>query len=145
MYIVDHEEEICSLMKSRDVAQAKLDALEPGSDGYGDALKAVTELSKAIDISQKRFIESKMSEKKLELEAKRIKAEQVENKRQFEESMNRRKKEFIIETGLGVAGGVAKGAMVAGFQAQEFNGSTLLTTKKAQEFTRDFLHFGRKR
>ena len=142
---VDQAEEICRLLDLKDLAADKLKSLEPGSDGYQDALKAVVDLSKAIDVAEKRYFEEDLERKRFDTEIKKIKADREESKRQFEESMDRRKKEFIANTAIGVAGGVAKGAMVMGMNNMEYGGKLYLTTKQSQNFVRDFLHLPPKR
>ena len=134
---VDQAEEICQLLDLRDLAANKLKELEPGSDGYGDALRAVTELSRAIDIAEKRYFEEEMEREKMKTEVKRIEAEQKARRQQFEDELKARKKEFWINFGTQTGLNVAKLGMSQVQMNLEYGGKMLLTGQKAKDFVRD--------
>lgn len=142
---VDEAEELCQLLDLRKQAAEKLKGLEPGSDGYQDALKAVVDLSKAIDAEEKRYFEEWAEKEKMKTESKRIKADQEARRQQFEEELKARKKEFWINFGTQTGLNVAKLGMSQAQMNLEYGGKMLLTGQKAKDFTRDALRLSEKR
>ena len=134
---VDEAEELCQLLDLRKQAAEKLKVLEPGSDGYQDALKAVVDLSKAIDAEEKRYFEEWAEKEKMKTESNRIKADQEARRKQFEEELKARKKEFWFNFGAQSGLSVTKLLMSQGQMNLEYGGKMLLTGQKAKDFTRD--------
>ncbi len=147
---VDQAEEICLLLDLRDKAAEVFKNAKPGTDDYKSSLNAITELSKSIDIAEKRYFAENIEKEKLEAEKQKDKAnielakrkfeaERAASDRQFEEELKRRKKEFWIGLGANTAFEVTKLAMVQGMNNLEYDGKLFLSTKQAVNYTKDAL------
>lgn len=147
---VDQVEEICGLLDLRDKAAATLANAKIDSPESKAALNAVVELSKTIDSAEKRYFQEDLERQKLEAEKakdkanaelaeKKFKAERAAAEREFELSLERRKKEFW--TNLGFNAGIALGKMglLAAQNNLEYAGKLYPSTSVHKQMIRDAL------
>lgn len=148
--IVDQAEEICGLLDLRDRAAEVLKNAKIDSAEYKSALNAVVELSKSIDTAEKRYFQEDIERQKLEAEKlkdkantelakKKFEAERKAADREFQMTLDRRKKEFWTNLGFNTAINIGKMGLLAGMNNLEYAGKIYPSTSVHKQMIRDAL------
>ena len=148
--IVDQAEEICQLLDLRDRAAEVLKNAKIDSAEYKAALNSVVELSKSIDTAEKRYFQEDLERQKFEAEKlkdkantelakKKFEAERKAADREFQMTLDRRKKEFWTNLGFSTAVSIGKMGLLAAQNNLEYAGKIYPSTSVHKNMIRDAL------